>query len=275
VGGEWIDLTVLAGPGVDTHTYSPSPSDAAALAEAQLVLENGLEFEGWLDDLYEAAGSGAVRVQASDGIEPLTSDDHADESDHDEAEDDRENEAGHAHGEFDPHIWHSVANAVMMVRNIRDGLIAADPEHASDYRANADAYTAQLLDLDAWIFETVARLPVERRVLVTTHDTFGYLAERYGFTIVGTVLPTSTEGASPSAQELAALVEAIRAARVPVVFGENVAGNGLLSQVAAEAGVEVVASLFTDALGPEGSAATTYLSMMRFNVSTIVDALAS
>ena len=277
VGGDQISLTVLAGPGMDSHTYSPTASDAAALAQAELVFENGLEFEGWLDDLYQASGSQAIRVAVSEGIEPLEGDEHAEEGDRaeDEHADEGEHEdAEHEHGAVDPHIWHSATNAIVMVRNIRDALISADPTHVDAYRANAEAYTSQLRDLDAWIFETVARLPVERRVLVTTHDTFGYLAERYGFQVVGTVLPTSTEGASPSAQELAALVEAIRATGVPVVFGENVAGNGLLSQVAAEAGVEVVASLFTDALGPDGSAATTYIDMMHFNVSTIVDALA-
>jgi len=271
VGGDHLSLTVLAGPGVDTHTYSPTASDAAALAESEIVFENGLEFEGWLDDLYEASGSQATRAAVSEGIEPLEADEQA-EDEH--AGDEDDDEAGHAHGALDPHIWHSAANAIAMVHNIREALISADPAHADAYRANAEAYASELRELDAWIFETVERLPVERRVLVTTHDTFGYLADRYGFQVVGTVLPTSTEGASPSAQALAALVDAIRATGVPVVFGENVAGNGLLSQVAAEAGVEVVASLFTDALGPESSAATTYLDMMHFNVSTIVDALA-
>lgn len=262
VGAEHVALTVLAGPGVDTHTYSPTAGDAVALAQAQLVLENGLEFESWLDDLYTASGSSAARVAVSEGVAlreaaPLAP------------------EMEQAHGAADPHIWHSAANAIVMVRNIHAALAAADPGHAADYRANADAYVAHLEELDAWIFATVEQLPPERRVLVTTHDTFGYLADRYGFQVVGTVLPASTEGASPSAQELAALVDAIRAAGVPAVFGENVAANGLLSQVAAEAGVEVVASLFTDALGPAGSAAATYLDMMRYNTSTIVAALAS
>ncbi len=267
VGGNHIRLTVLAGPGVDTHVYSPTASDAAALADAEIVFENGLAFEGWLDDLYVASGSRAVRTAVSEGIEPLKQDERADAEGHEETD--------HEHGTVDPHLWHSAANAIVMVRNVREALIIADPAHADSYRANAEAYTDKLQELDAWIFETVERVPVERRVLVTTHDTFGYLADRYGFRVAGTVLPTSTEGASPSAQELAALVEAIRATGVPAVFGENVAASGLLSQVAAEAGVEVVASLFTDALGPEGSAAATYIDMMRFNVSTIVDALAA
>jgi ABC-type Zn uptake system ZnuABC Zn-binding protein ZnuA len=269
VGGEHIALTILAGPGTDSHTYSPTPSDAAALAQSQVIFENGLEFETWLDELYIASGSQAVRTVVSEGIEL-----RAAEAEGQGDDDHVEGEPHDLHSAYDPHVWHSAANALVMVRNISAALAAADPAHAADYQANADTYTAQLQELDDWIFLEVQAVPVERRVMVTTHDTFGYLADRYGFTIVGTVLPTSTEGASPSAQELAALVEAIRAQGVTAVFAENMASSNLLSQVAREAGVEVVASLFTDALGPEGSAGATYLEMMRFNVVTIVQALA-
>lgn len=266
VGGEHIALTVLAGPGADAHTFIPTARDAAAVAQAQVVLENGLDFETWLDDLYAASGSTATRAVVSAGVSTLSGEAGYGVDEH--AEDDE-----HGHGAVDPHIWHSVANAILMTNNIRDALIAADPANAAAYRANAAAYAAQLQVLDDWIFAEVARLPAERRKLVTTHDTFGYFADRYGFEVAGTVLPASTEGASPSAQELAALVEAVRAAGVPAVFAENVAASGLLSQVAHEAGVEVVASLFTDALGPEGSGAPTYIEMMRYNVTTIVQAL--
>jgi len=160
-----------------------------------------------------------------------------------------------------------------MVKNIREALAEADPANAAAYQANADQYIGELQALDAWVFEQVKSLPVDRRKLVTTHDTFGYFAARYGFEVAGTVLPTSTEGASPSAKELAALVEAVKAQGVPAVFAENVSSNTLLNQVAAEAGVNVVASLYTDALGPPGSEGDTYVKMMRYNVTTVVNAL--
>jgi ABC-type Zn uptake system ZnuABC Zn-binding protein ZnuA len=252
VGGEHVSVAVLAGPGIDTHTFAPAPADGVTLAHARLVFENGLGFEPWLDDLYQAAGSQATRVVLSEGIDVIAAED----------------------GARDPHLWHSAANAIVMARSIGAALAAADPANAGSYRANTDAYTVELEALDDWIMAQVNRLPPERRKLVTTHDTFGYFAERYGFEVVGTLLPTTTEGASPSAQALAALVEAVRAEGVPAVFAETVSNNSLLDQVSTEAGVEVV-TLYTDALGPAGSAGATYLDLMRSNVSAIVTALGS
>ncbi len=256
VGGEHVALTVLAGPGTDTHTFVPTAADAAALADAAVVVENGLGFETWLDDLYVASGSRATRTVMSDGVNALAG-------------------LGDGAHQSDPHIWHSVPNAIVMIRNVRAALAAADPANAAAYQANADAYTAELQALDEWIFTQVSALPLERRKLVTNHDTFAYFAQRYGFEVLGAILPTSTEGASPSAQTLAALVEAVKAAGVPAVFSENVGASGLLNQVASEAGVRLVATLFTDALGPAGSGGETYVDMMRSNVTTIVAALGS
>ena len=249
VGGDRIELHTLVGPGLDTHTFEPSPADSTALTEASLIFENGLDFEPWLDDLYVSSGSDAGRAVVSDGLEPLRS------------------EEGR---EADPHLWHSAANAVHMVKAVRDALAKADAPNAAIYQANAEAYIAQLQQLDDWIFAQVKTLPESRRKLVTTHDTFGYFADRYSFEVIGTVLPASTEGVSPSAQDVAALVESVKAAGVPAVFAENVSSNTLLRQVADEAGVSVVASLYTDALGPLGSDGDTYLKMMRYNVTTIV-----
>ncbi|MBI3360700.1 MAG: metal ABC transporter substrate-binding protein [Chloroflexi bacterium] len=255
VGGDQIELTTLVGAGRDTHTFDPNPTDGVALARASLILENGLGFETWLDDLYASSGSRGSRIVVTKGIEP------------------RMATAGGGAQAADPHVWHAVANAIQMIGNIRDALGKADPAHAQTYQANAEAYVAQLQELDAWVFAEVNALPEGRRKLVTTHDTFGYFAQRYGFKIVGTVLPASTEGASPSAQQVAALVEAVKAQGVPAVFAENVSSNAILQQVANEAGVKIVGSLYTDALGPPGSDGETYLKMMRRNVTTIVAAL--
>lgn len=255
VGGDDMDIATLVGPGQDTHTFEPSPADGRALAEADLVLENGLGFETWLDDLFTSAGSEAARVAVTEGITPRIA------AEGDEA------------GQTDPHVWHSVASAIQMVKNIRDALAQVDPANAAAYQANADQTLTALQTLDTWVFAQVKAVPEDHRKLVTTHDTFGYFAERYGFEVVGTILPTTTEGASPSAQALAALVEAVRAQGVPAVFAENVSSNALLNQVAAEAGVKVIASLYTDALGPPGSDGDTYVKMMRHNVTTIVAAL--
>lgn len=263
VGGEAIGLTTLVGPGSDTHTFEASPADTAALARADLVVEIGLGYEGWLDDLYAASESTAERVVVTEGLALLAA-----------GEEHEQEEAEHEHGEYDPHVWHSVANAILMVRAIGDALAAADPANAATYQANADAYIAELQALDQWVFEQVATLPAERRKLVTSHDTLSYFAERYGFEMVGTALgSTSTETADPSAGAMAALVEAIRAAGVPAIFAEEVASSEVMQQIAAEAGVPLGPPLYSDALGEAGSEGDSYLKMMRYNVTAIVNTL--
>jgi zinc/manganese transport system substrate-binding protein len=311
VGGDAIALSILVGPGGDSHTYEPTPQDAVTINGAQVVIENGFGFEAWFDELYEASESTAMRVVVSEGSEPLAfaghenegEEHHEDESmstaeadhegegkegeDHIDCEvhhDDEDHEgesmataeAGHEdeHGECDPHIWQSVSNAVIMVNNIRNSLIAADPSNEALYNANADAYIAELTALDAFIQETVAQLPEEQRVLFTSHDTFGYFARDYGFTVEGSALGAlSTEVADPSAGEIAALVGAIQVYGVKAIFAENVANADLMARIASEAGVTLAPTLYTDALGEAGSEGDTYLKMMRYNVTTIVTAL--
>jgi zinc/manganese transport system substrate-binding protein len=269
VAGDEVAVTTLIGPGVDAHTYDPAPADLVALESADLIVENGLGFEPWLDQFLASAGAPATRVVASEGIAPRVLVAGEDDPGH-------EGEDAHEDGEIDPHVWHDVANAIVMVENIRDALVAADPAHAARYEENAAAYLAELRALDEWIREEVATLPDERRKLVTSHDTFGYFAAAYDFAVIGTALGSlSTEAGDPSAQQIVLLIEQIRAAGVPAIFAENVANPDLMESLAAEAGVTLAPPLYTDALGaPEGPGAT-YEEMMRANVTTIVDALAA
>ncbi len=282
VGGDLIDLTVLVGAGSDPHVYEPVPADNVTLSQATLIFENGLEFETWLDRLYTASGSQATRVDVSKGIDLIRAEDHDHDADADHSHDadadhshdhDHDHGHGHTHGEYDPHIWHSVANARIMVQNITAALVAADPDNAATYEANATAYLGELGELEAFIQQEVAQLPAERRKLVTTHDTFGYFARDYGFEVVGTALGITTEAADPSAGEIAALVAEIQAAGVPAIFAENIANPRLMETIAQEAGVEIGPMLFTDALGEPGSGGETYIDMMRYNVTAIVAAL--
>ena len=180
---------------------------------------------------------------------------------------------GEEHGEFDPHIWHDPNNAVVMVENIRAALVAADPANADTYSANAEAYTAQLTDLDAAIREQVALIPEENRILITSHDTFGYFGAEYGFEISSALESVSTETADPSAGEIAELVGFIQAEGVPAIFAENVTNPDLMQRIADEAGVILAPTLYTDALGQAGTAGATYLEMMRYNVDVITSAL--
>jgi zinc/manganese transport system substrate-binding protein len=265
VGGDAIQVTTLIGPGVDAHTFDPAPADLVTLEKAAVVFENGLGLEPWLDQFFESTQPAGARVVVTDGIEPVPAG----------AAEEGEGES-HEHGAFDPHVWHDVANAIVMVGNIHDGLVAADPAHAAAYDANAAAYTAELQALDGWVREQVATLPPERRKLVTNHDTFAYFAKAYGFEILGTALGSvSTEVGDPSAQKIVALVDEIDAAGVCAIFAENVANPDLMESIAAEAGVELAPSLYTDALGPPDSPGGTYDGMMRSNVTTIVTALNS
>jgi ABC-type Zn uptake system ZnuABC Zn-binding protein ZnuA len=301
VGGDAINLDVLVGAGVDTHTYDPAPEDLVRLSQADIVFQNGLEFETWLERFYESAEPTGTLVTVTEGIDPLESGDEHHEEDghegdeeaheedghegdgedhdatpHTDGDEDHEGEAGHEleHGAFDPHVWHDASNAVVMVESIRDALSEADPANAAVYEANAAAAIADLEALDAWVREQVATLPEEQRKLVTSHDTFGYFAEAYGFEVVGTALGSlSTETGDPAAGEIANLVGEIQQTGICAIFAENVSNPDLMSAVAEEAGVALAPTLFTDALGPEGSGAATYDEMMRSNVTTIVEAL--
>jgi len=255
VGGDKVDITVLVGPDGDTHTFEPTPREAAILAKAQVVFENGLDFEPWLDDFYAASGSRAARVVVTDGIEPIVI-------------------AQDVGRYVDPHVWHDVSNAMIMVERIRDGLISTDPGNAVYYKENTEKYLAELAEMDQGIIETLKDIPDERRKLVTSHDTFGYFAERYGFAVIGTAIASaSTEAVDPSAAEIAQLVEKIKAAGVRVVFAENTHDPKLLKSVAAEAGVKLAPKLYTDALGPVGSAGDTYVKMMRYNAKIFAESL--
>jgi len=256
VGGDRMDLLTLVGPDGDTERYEPTPSDANAIASAGLILEIGLGSEPWLDRLYASAKTSAPRVQIFSGIDLIQG-----------GEGDEEG--------VDPHIFHDVSNYMQMTYNVRDALSSFDPANADLYAQNAAAYVGQLQALDDWVFAQVGQLPPERHKLVTSHDSFGYFARRYGFEIAGVGLDSFFTDAQPSANRIARLVNAIRAERVPAVFVENVTDPRLMQTVAQEAGVKVGPPLYTDALGGKGSPGETYISMMTYNVTSIVSALSA
>ncbi len=250
--GGRVHVDSLLPIGVDPHTYQASPSDVAKITESTVLIVNGLEYEHFLEALLENAGGERMLIEASSGLSPR---------------EDAEMEHG-----VDPHMWLDPNRVVAYVENIRDGLITADPEGADAYKSNAEAYIAQLDDLDAWIVQQVNTVPVEKRLLVTNHEAFGYFAERYGFTIIGTVIPGMSTDAAPSAQQMAALTDQIRSTGAPAIFLGEVENPALAQQIADETGVKVVADLYLESL-TDGAPAATYIDMMRHNVSRIVDAL--
>ena len=224
---------------------------------------NGAGLEGFLAALLEGLGSEGPRVvEACAGLVPRVprEGEHADRAD--------------AH-ETDPHFWLDPLSVVRYAENIRDALSELDPAGADAFRANAAAYAEKLRDLDRWIAGEVSRIPLERRLLVTSHESLGYFADRYGFRVVGTVIPGVSTGSSPSAKELAALAVLLERTGAPAVFVEEGTDPRLARQLAVETGVRLVTGLRTHALtGPDGPAPT-YLAMMRGDVRTIVDALAA
>lgn len=257
VAGERLTVEALLPIGAEPHGYEPTPRDIARVAESDLLIVNGAGLEGFLEALLRDAGGHVQIVEASAGVSGRTP------------------QAGEApfEGRPDPHFWLDPLRVVRYVENIRDALIRIDPEGAEEYTRNAEAYMARLQALDRWIREQVAAIPPERRLLVTNHESLGYFAERYGFRIVGTVLPGLSDEVSPSAQEVARLVEAIRAAGVRAIFLETGASPVLAQQVASEAGVTVVTELYTHSLSAPDGPAPTYIEMMRYNVRVIVQAL--
>lgn len=287
IGGDHVAVTTVVGPGGDAHVYQPTPADARAVSEAELLFVNGLDFEGWLDRLVEASDFNGTRVVATDGIEPIAFEEgdegyHEDEAheDHDahaegEHDDDHAEDDGHHHhhGAFDPHAWQSLANGEIYATNIAEALAAADPDNAADYEAGAEAYIAEMRALDAGILEMVADLPADRRTVVTSHDAFGYFAARYGLTFEAPQ-GISTES-EPSAAVVAELIVQIRDEGISALFVESITDNRLLEQIASETRATIGGTLYSDALSGPDCPAGTYLDMMRYNAETLTQALGS
>ncbi|WP_300270362.1 zinc ABC transporter substrate-binding protein [Halomonas sp.] len=271
VGGEHVAVTALVGPDSDAHVYSPRPSDARALAEADLVVFNGLQFEGWMERLVDASGYPGPLVVAAEGIEEVAEAEEADgHDDHDHAAEDAHGHEGHDHGDIDPHGWQDLGLGSVYVANIRDGLIAADPDNAEAYRANAEGYLGEIEATDAEIRALLAEIPAGTSV-ITGHDSFGHFAHAYGLRFLSPQ-GLSTE-ADPSAADMAALIEVIREQEVRALFHENMTSPALLEQLAEETGLPIAGTLYADALASEGEAST-WLGMMRHNANTLHDALA-
>lgn len=258
VGGDRVEIASLVPVNGDAHVYAPSPADAKKLADAKVVFTNGLGFEGWIPRLVKASGTKAAVIVATKGIKPrkMEEDGH-----------------GHGHAEADPHAWQSVANAKLYVANIRDALIAADPAGKGTYDDNATTYTNKLDRLETEVKSEVARIPADRRRIITTHDAFGYFKAAYG---VDFIAPqgVSTESEA-SARDVAKIITQIKKQKIPAVFLENVSDPRLLERIAAETGAKVGGTLYSDALTDEKGKAPTYIDMMKHNIRTLSAALTS
>ena len=253
IGGDRVDVIALVGPDGDTHVYQPKPADAERLGAARLIVVNGLGLEGWIERLIKASNAQAPVVVATQGLKPQ-----------------QMREEGRI--ETDPHAWQSIGGAKLYVKNIQDGLIAADPEGESAYRTNANEYLAKLDALEQEVLAEIGKIPPEKRQIITTHDAFGYFGTAYGFRFIAPE-GLSTE-AEPSARDIAKIIRQIKAEKIPAVFLENITDQRLIKRIAAETGAKIGGDLFSDALSPPDGPAATYIDMMRHNVRELSAALA-
>ena len=258
VAGDRLRVASLLPVGTDPHAFEPTPGDARQIADADVLIVHGQGLEESLARLLAARPKGTI-VEASAGLVPKQR---------------GSDTPGGQQGEADMHFWLDPNLAQTYVANIEKGLAAADPAGASTYEASAKAYSQQLKDVDAWIRSQVATVPPERRLLVTDHETLGYYADRYGFKLVGAVVPSVSPDSVPSAQSLAGLVEQIKATKAPAVFLEEGSNRQLAEQVARETGVKVVPGLYSHFISEPNGPAPTYIDMLKYDTTVIVTALA-
>lgn len=255
VGDSCVVQCILA-PGADPHTYMPTPGDARMVLKADLCLQNGLNLEGknWMQTLAKDAGK--PLLTCTEGVRPI------------------ELEEG-GQKISDPHVWFSVKNAAIYVNNILRGVSRLDSAHTAQYEARAKLYLQQLRVLDSWIREQFNVIPIDRRILVTSHDAFNYFAQEFGFKNQAPVgWSTGAElGAGMTPERRKQVIESIKSFGVKAVFVETSVNPKLVREVASEAGVKIGGELNSDSMGPAGSAGESYIGMMRENVLTIATAL--
>jgi zinc/manganese transport system substrate-binding protein len=254
VGGDRVDVVTFVGPNGDAHVYEPTPADAKALSESKILFINGLGLEGWMTRLENSSGFKGKVVTASTGVNPRKM-----------VEDEKTI--------TDPHAWQSLANGKIYAANIRDALIAADPAGKATYEANAKKFIDGMTAMEANVKAAVAKMPPERRKIITTHDAFGYFGSAYGMEFIAPE-GVSTESEA-SAQDVAKIITQIKKEHIPAVFLENVTDSRLLDQIASETGAKIGGTLYSDALSAPDGPAGNYLDMFRNNIDTLSTALSS
>jgi zinc/manganese transport system substrate-binding protein len=280
VGGDRVAVSTLVPVDGDAHVYEPRPADAVALKGADVVLVNGLQFEGFMSRLIEASGTKAPVVEVTKRIEPLKSaeQEHGDEAeetaeaghDHEKQASDHAHE-GHHHGAFDPHAWQSIHNAEIYVKNIADAFCGADKAGCATYTANAEAYVAKLGELETEVKAAIEAIPAEKRTVITSHDAFGYFEHEYGLKFIAPE-GISTD-AEASAADVAKLIEQVRHDKASAIFLENITNPRLIEQISTETGIKIGGTLYSDALSKSDGPASTYIDMFRYNVNTMKTAI--
>jgi manganese/zinc/iron transport system substrate-binding protein len=261
VGGEHVEVTGLMGPGVDPHLYKASEGNVRALQDADLVFYNGLHLESQMGDVLERMNDiGIKTVAVTDKIDRTLL-----------------NAPPEFKGNYDPHIWFDVTLWMAAVEQVKETLVEVDPTHASDYEANAESYLRELESLHQYVLDQANTLPAEKRILITAHDAFNYFGHAYGFEVRG-LQGISTEAQAGTA-DVQILADYIVEKQIPAIFVESSVPQRTIEAVQAAVqaqgfNVQIGGSLFSDAMGSEGTPEGTYIGMVKHNIDTIVSALA-
>jgi ABC-type Zn uptake system ZnuABC Zn-binding protein ZnuA len=251
IGGDLIEVTSIVPIGGDPHIYEPTPGDVRLLLRANLILQNGLTFEGWINELIKNSGTTAKVHTITEGIDPIVSTMHQNAT--------------------DPHAWMEPVNGKIYALNIKNALLELLPQFTSQINAQYETYIAKLDELDRYIREQLSRIDTSKRILITSHDSFHYYGRRYGLRLES-VLGTSTD-ADVRTSDLVRLNEVIRQHKIPAVFIESTINPKLLEQVASDNKIRIGGKLYSDSLGDENSPANTYINMIRQNTDVIVSGL--
>ncbi len=251
IGGDHLDIQCIVPIGGDPHLYDPNPTDAKMVARADLILKNGLTFEGWLNELIENSGTKARSVLVTEGIKPITSLTYQNAT--------------------DPHAWMDVSNAYVYIKNIKDAFVQLAPEHRESFEKNYASYLLQLQELDQYIFNKIKTIPKDKRILITSHDAFQYYGRHYGIQLEA-IMGVSTD-AEVRTSDISRLNKIIQSSKVPAVFIESTINPKLLKQVASDNNVAIGGELFADSIGDKDSDAPTYIDMLKHNTDTIVRGL--
>lgn len=251
IAGDLVTVRTIVPIGGDPHIYEPTPADAKLVSDADLVLKNGLTFEGWLNELIENSGTKAKVKLITAGIQPIESLTYQNSS--------------------DPHAWMDAKNGLIYIKNIKDALIQIDPDNADKYEFNYSIYQQQLQDLDQYIETEINKIPQQRRILITSHDAFQYYGRRYGVRLES-ILGTSTD-ADVQVSDIERLTKVISESGIPSVFIETTVNPKFLQQLANDNDVTIGGKLFSDSIGDKDSDAPTYIDMLTYNTNTIVKAL--
>ena len=251
ISGGLVEVASIVPIGGDPHIYEPTPGDVQLVTKADLILINGLTFEGWMSELIENSGTKAVVVRITEGIQPIESIKYKNST--------------------DPHAWMDAQNGFTYIENIKNALSELDPDNADKYEFNYNIYRQQLEELDLEIQQAIQAIPEKQRVLITSHDAFRYYGKRYGIQVEA-ILGTSTD-AEAQTSDIMRLNKVISENSVPAVFIETTVNPKLLKQIASDNQVAIGGALYSDSIGDKDSPAPTYLDMLKYNTKTIVDAL--